>query len=65
MDQKERYAKYKKSRTPILQSTAKYTLGARYSTKGLSDRAKMAHFMNMVLAVEDMGITEREGVYAS
>jgi hypothetical protein len=64
MNAKEKYAKYKKSR-PKLTSTAKYTLGATYSTKGLSDRAKMAWFLDGILALEDAGITEREGVYAS
>ena len=59
MNAKEKYAKYKKSRTPKLTSTAKYTLGARYSTKGLSANTKMNMFMHMMMACEDYAMKER------
>lgn len=59
MNAQEKYAKYKKARTPKFVSSEKYKWGAICNAKGLSERAKFAWFMDGILSCEDQLEKER------
>ena len=55
-----RYQAMRDSRDKPMVSTAKWTVGKKYSTKGMSVRDTMAVFMDGILAVKDAGVLQND-----